>query len=89
MKHKWHKICIQLGISNSKFHEFKENGDPFIEGLDYWLKGNTDAPITWGSVVAAVESPSVEEPGLAKTLREKWIDATDRKAGKDIIVTCY
>ena len=83
VQHKSHKICIQLGISNSKFHEFKKDGDPFIEGLDYWLKGKTDVPTTWESVVAAMESLSVEEPGLAKSLRERWIDTTDKKTGKD------
>ena len=43
-------------------------------GLDYWLNGNTEVPITWESVVAALESPSIKEPELATMLREKWTD---------------
>ena len=81
VKHKWREICIQLGSDNSKLHEFsKMNHDnPLIEGVDYWLKDNTNVPITWRSVVAALESPCVGEPGLAKTLREKWIKAADKE----------
>ena len=46
--------------------------DPFLESLDYWLKGNTGVSVTWGSVVAALESPHVGENLLAKRLRKKW-----------------
>ena len=73
VRHIWQKICIQLGISNSKLSEFEKiRGDPFTEGLDYWFNGNTDVPITWGSVVAALESPHVGEFSFAERLREKW-----------------
>ena len=65
VKHKWKDICIQLGISNSKLHEFKmslSRDDLLTEGIDYWLKSNTDVPTTWESVVAALKSPFVDEP---------------------------
>ena len=84
MKHKWRKICIQLDIPNSKLHQYEKDGDSITNGLDYWLNGNTDVPVTWESVVAALDAPDVDEPGLAKILREKWIETTD-KATKQTI----
>ena len=81
VKHKWHKICIQLGIPKYKLRQFD---DSITDGLDYWLNGNTNVPITWESVVAALNAPDVDEPGLAKTLREKWIETTN-KATKQTI----
>ena len=69
----WREICIQLNISNKKLHDFEKFDDPFTECLDYWLNGNTDVPITWGSVVTALESPHVNCNFLAERLREKWI----------------
>ena len=68
LKHMWREISIQLGISNNKLHDFKKLDDPFTKSLDYWLNGNTDVPITWGSVVAALKSPHVGEYLFAKTL---------------------
>ena len=84
MKHKWRKICIQLGIPNYKLRQFEKDDDPIINSLDYWLNGNTDVPITWESVVAALDTPDVDEPGLAKKLREKWTETTN-KATKETI----
>ena len=73
LRHIWRKICIQLGISSSHLRVFKKSDDdPFTRSLDFWLNGNTDVPITWGSVVAALASPYVGEYLFAKRLREKW-----------------
>ena len=73
LRHIWRKISIQLGISSNHLHVFeKSDDDPFTESLDFWLNGNTDVPVTWGSVVAALESPHVGECVFAKRLREKW-----------------
>ena len=79
---KWRKIGIQLGIPNFKLRIFEKDDDPLINSLDYWLHGNTDIPITWESVVAALESPSVGELGLAKELKEKYCMETTDKATK-------
>ena len=84
MKTKWRKICIQLNIPNYKLHQFEKDDDPIINSLDYWLNGNTDVPIKWESVVAALDTPDVDEPGLAKILRVKWIETTN-KATKQTI----
>ena len=82
MHHKWRKICIQLGIPNSQLLQFEKDDDPIIASLDYWLNGNTDVPITWRSMVAALESASVGEHGLAKVLREKYCMEITNKASK-------
>ena len=68
VRHRWQEISIQLGVSNNKLRDFKKFDDPFTKSLDYWVNGNTDVPITWGSVVAALESPHVGEYLFAKTL---------------------
>ena len=85
MRQKWHKICIQLNIPNDKLRQVEKDDDPLITSLDYWLKGNTDIPITWESVVEALESPCVEELGLAKELKEKYCMETTDIATKQTI----
>ena len=73
VRHIWRKISIQLGIPSNHLHVFeKSDDDPFTGSLDFWLNGNTNVPVTWGSVVAALESPHVGEYVFAKRLREKW-----------------
>ena len=72
VRHMWRKICIQLNIPWNKLLEFEKFEDPFTECLDYWLDGNTDVPITWGSVVAALESPDISQNLIAERLRKKW-----------------
>ena len=72
VRKRWREICIQLNISNKILRVFEFFDDPLTEGLDYWLNGNTDVPITWGSVVAALASPHVGEYVLAEYLRKKW-----------------
>ena len=81
VRHKCREICIQLNISNSKLHDFEKFADPFAEGLDYWLDGNTDVPITWGSVGAILTSHHVGEYVLAENLKEKW---TTNKESEEI-----
>ena len=81
VRHKWREICIQLNISNNKLHDFEKFADPFAEGLDYWLDGNTDVSITWGSVVAILTSHHVGEYVLAENLKEKW---TTNKESEEI-----
>ena len=73
MKHKWHRICIQVFLTESSL-SLRKCGNPLSVGLDYWLNGNIEVPIKWESVVAAMDSPSIKEPELATMLREKWID---------------
>ncbi len=73
VEYKAFKIGIQLGISRSKMLLFKQKDDILSEVVDFWLRGNVpDVPITWGSVVKALKSKQVGEPGLAKVISEKY-----------------
>ncbi len=84
--HKWLRIGISLGVPKHKLHEFEKNGDPFSEAIDYWMKGNTMKPITWGTVVSALGSPFVDEAGLARSLRHRYMsDNTPVQSGKSFI----
>ena len=73
VKHKWKSIGLILRVPNYKLREFKKESNPLIEVIDYWLNGNVkDVPVTWRSLVAVLESSSVDERGLAKTIMNKY-----------------
>ena len=68
---KWFKIGIQLGIPHIKLLEFQGSPDPLSAVVNYWLKGNvieSAVPISWQSIVAALKSTYVGEPGLAEQI---------------------
>ena len=74
VSHEARKIGIQLGIPNHKIRQFeKDNNNSFSDIMDYWLKGNTEVPTTWKSIVNALASPYVGEIGLARLLRKKYM----------------
>ena len=77
LKYKAQEIGILLGISLGKLKEMKQDGDLFLESLDYWLRGNTDVPVTWGSIVAALESDFVNELGCAKKIKRKYCQSEE------------
>ena len=60
--------------------------DPLTEGLNYWLDGNTDVPITWGSIVEVLASHHVEEYVLAEILREKFSKESYKKTSKPFMI---
>lgn len=72
---KWYDIGVQLDLSVAKLHEIEIDYHfmhrRFAEVINFWLKGNTLIPVTWESLIDALESPPVNERGLAKKLREK------------------
>ena len=71
--HKWFKIGIQLGIPHHKLKEFESERDPFSAAVNYWLNGNGEGvPVSWRSIVAALESSYVDETGLAHRISEKY-----------------
>ena len=71
--HKWFKIGVQLGIPLHKLKEFEKEVDPLSVIIDYWLNGNGEGvPVSWRSVVAALESSYVDETGLAHRISEKY-----------------
>ena len=72
-KHKWLEIGVQLGISHRKLLEFKKEDDPLSAAVDFWLCGNVEGvPLTWRSVVEALKSEHVGEPGLARVVEKKY-----------------
>ena len=73
VSHEARKIGIQLGIPNHKIKQFEDSDNVFSDVMDYWLKGNTEVPTTWESLVNALESPYVGEVGLARLLRKKYM----------------
>ena len=72
---KWFGIGVQLGIDQVKLEEIENNYQRadrrFSEVIKFWLRGNTSAAVSWESLVEVLESPFVNEKGLAMRLREK------------------
>ena len=81
---KWFKIGIQLGIPRGKLKEFEKEDDPLSAIIDYWLSGNVgeDDPVSWRSIVAALESSHVDEPGLANRISKKYCIDQSKQAGR-------
>lgn len=77
---KWYEIGVQLGIHPSKLQTFELDyrncGRKFSETLVFWLGGNTDISVTWESIVNALNSPSVNEKGLALKVRDTFYQTT-------------
>ena len=89
VKHKYHLIGIQLGVQDDMIKQIEEDHTGcdrrFSEVLSKWLNRNGD-PISWDSVVSAVESPSVADKKLGETLREKYI--TPKEVISQGILSC-
>ena len=72
---KWFSIGIQLGIDPAKLQEIETNYRTadrcFSEVINFWLKGNTAVPTSWISLVDLLDTPFVNEKGLARRLRDK------------------
>ena len=87
IKTKWFEIGIQLGIARNKLLEFKNEHDPLSAIMDYCLRGNvakSTAPISWDSIVAALKSDHVGEPGLAEQISKKYYHQEDTKLNKGL-----
>ena len=72
---KWFRIGVQLGLDETKLNQIEadhRNVDRrFSEVISFWLNKNTQGPVSWRSLVEVLESPFVNEKGLARRLREK------------------
>ncbi len=85
---KWFRIGIQLGIPRSKLEKFKKDeDDPLSAVVDYLLKGNvtesaTAIPISWNSILTALKSDYVGEPGLAERISKNYCQQKDTKVAK-------
>lgn len=73
IKYKWFEIGVMLGIPRGKLMEFRKLDDPLAAAVDYWLNRNVEnVPLSWRSIVKAVESSHVSETGLAKRISKKY-----------------
>ena len=53
--------------------EFRKEEDSLSAAIDYCLRGNGEgAPLSWASVVKALQSSHVGETGLAKRIKNKY-----------------
>ena len=72
---KWFRIGIQLGLDESKLSQIEADHHGvdrcFSEVISFWLKGNTQIPVTWESLIEMLETSFVNEKGLSKRLRGK------------------
>lgn len=83
IKYKWFEIGVMLGIPRGKLMEFRKEDDPLAAAVDYWLNGNVKSvPLSWRSIVKAVESGHVGETGLAKRISKKYCQQQGNKEGK-------
>ena len=72
------QIGIQLGVPHDKMELFKKGENFLSTVVNYWLSGNVSGvPMSWESVVAALESTHVGESGLAGILRAKYCGQQD------------
>ena len=72
---KWFEIGVQLRLSEAKLRQIEADHHTvnryFSEVISFWFNGNTQVAVSWKSLVEVLESPFVDEKGLAKKLREK------------------
>ena len=80
VKHKAYEIGNQLGIPLHKMKEFKQEGNLLSSSVDYWLNGNVpDVPVTWKSIVTALETDFVGELGCALKISTKYCRCQEPK----------
>ena len=72
---KWFQIGVQLRLSKAKLGQIEADHHTvdrcFSEVISFCFNGNTQVAVSWKSLVEVLESPFVDEKGLAKKLREK------------------
>ena len=82
---KWFRIGVRLGIPRHVLKQFKrDEEDPLSAVVECCLQGNaTEAtkPFSWQSIVEALKSDYVGEPGLAEEIRKKYCQP-ERTEGK-------
>ena len=72
-------------LTRNKLLEFKQDPDPLSAVVDYWLKGNVTEPVVptaWQSIVTALKSVHVGEPGLAQQIHTKYCQQEENKSEK-------
>lgn len=77
---KSYAIGLQFGIESHRLKAIEQESSGlklFSEVIERWLRGNTEVPVSWESVVKALKSPSVGEKGLADQLHKKYCQPDD------------
>ena len=75
MATKWFEIGTQLNVPHSVLKQVERQHNEctrlLTEVISYWIKNAPKDDISWESIITALETPNyVEEPGLARELRE-------------------
>ena len=71
-----------MGIPHHVLKKFRKEDDPLSAAIDYWLTGNvadSDAPVSWNSIVEALKADSVEESALAEKIQKKYCQPKEKK----------
>ena len=83
ISHKWLEFGTQLGVPHHKLMLFKKEDDPLLACLNYWREGNVkDSPVSWESIVKALESEHIGENILAESVRAMYCHQLDSKGEK-------
>ena len=81
---KWHKIGIQVGLSERDLKSIETNyprhDDRLREVISKWVSGGK---ATWGTVIEALKSPMVSELQLAEKLKLKHFGSDLARASID------
>ena len=83
---KWYEIGLRLKLSIEKLDgitsQFSDPRRCLCEMLKEWLKGVGGSRPTWGALVEALRSQTVEEPKLADQLEAKHCQPERKSQGK-------
>ena len=76
---KWYKFGVQLNIPTGTLSAVHKHTDLecFIEVFSIWKRSLSLEPISWATVIAVLESPSINEKRLAADLRAKYGASTN------------
>ena len=71
---KWYTFGVHLNISTGTLDAVHKHSDLecFIEVFSIWKRSLSREPISWVTVIAVLESPSIDERRLAADLRAKY-----------------
>lgn len=76
---KWKQVCTHLGIESPRVTGFErshpnDTSQAFFQSLAFWLQGNAEGPITWKTLLEALED--AEKKQLAEDLKHKLFEGS-------------
>ena len=71
---RWYEFGVQLNIPTGTLNAVHRHTaqEYFIEVFSIWKRSLSREPISWVTVIAVLESPSIDERKLAADLRAKY-----------------